>query len=321
MSQPMMSGNPRVGSPVMDSNQVQQGYNQANRNANGVSTHVSLWNSVRSEFVKLASVKSTWILQIINAVFMVIGAELSSQSIKLAAEISADGDDSMASQIIEVTASSYWSSITAFMHAIIIVVGIFGVMSVTAEFTTSSIESTLVANPHRNMVLGAKAIAVMIYTWCSAQIATLLSWGAVHLAFSGVKISSLAAGEGTLPWVVIFGTPLVEAFFALLAVGVGVLCRSTVGGVFVIIIMTMFLPLIVVIILSMSSAAAWSLTISRLLPMTLIDTFLQGGVKVSSIGPVSGYLPSWWEAGIIFVVWAVVFYIVGAIVMARRDIK
>ncbi|BDR53717.1 ABC transporter permease [Bombiscardovia nodaiensis] len=320
MSQSTMAAGPVSAQPT--------GNYQASRRELGQRAHVSLWNSIRSEYVKLMSLKSTWILLIINFLLLPGGAALSALSMKLIYTIDPRTDKALA-QTRNMPSALVWQSVTAFVTISTIVVGILGVMSITTEFTSDSIDSSLTANPHRGMMVGAKAIVVAALTWASTQLAIFVSWGVVRMVIGSIPVDPLQHGEGALLWVSLFGPALVSACFAVLSVGLGALCRSTVGAVFALIGIDMFLPEIVILLSNIGHYFTWTRTLGRLMPSQLVDTFITAGVNLNdALGMPSGesvatqgFDPSWWQAGLIFLVWVAAFYIIGAIMMDRRDIK
>lgn len=320
MSQPTMPGDASMNAPTGNVRQDSAGNYQTSRSEMSQRVHVSLWHCIRSEYIKFTSLKSTWILLIINALLIPMGAALAAWSVQLAARLSMEAQGGKG-EAMPIPASVPWQSITTFVTVTTIVVGIFGVMSITSEFVSTSIDATLTANPHRNMVLGAKAIVASTFTWCSTQLGILLSWTAVGLIFRGITTSHLKSELSALPWVSILGAPIVDVLFVVMAIGIGALCRSTVAGVFVLIAIDMFLPAAVAILSNLGNVFAWLQTLGRLMPLQLMSTFLAGGLNDVHNGPVSGFYPSWWQSGLLLLVWTVIFYICGAVVLDRRDIK
>ncbi|AXT86627.1 ABC transporter permease [Aeromicrobium sp. A1-2] len=110
-------------------------------------SHVGLWSTVRSEWIKLISVRSTW--WTLGAA-TVLGIGLTALICGLNADWLASGeaDEAPGSFVM-------WGMMFAQICAIVI-----GVLAVTTEYGTGLIRSTLAATPHRGRVLVAKMIVV-----------------------------------------------------------------------------------------------------------------------------------------------------------------
>ncbi|AKV54933.1 ABC transporter permease [Bifidobacterium actinocoloniiforme] len=293
----------------------------ASQGAAGPVYQVSLMHSVKSEFVKLTSLVSTWILLAINLVLLPLGGGMSAWALKIMAGTNPKNGKPLAVPA-PVGWDDLWTSVSSMTGTCVIVMGVFGVMAVTAEFTTSSVDSTLSANPHRGMMVGAKAVVAAALAWASSQIGVLLSLGLTRLVLSPLALTPLGEGRGALPWVSLLGAPALIGAFTVLAVGLGALCRSTVAGVVVLIGLQMVLPGLLSVFSSISRLLNWMGTIASLLPTQLISDCLAAGLNQPSGSAVPGvFHPSWWQSGLIMLVWAAAFYTAGLVAMRSRDIK
>ena len=145
---------------------------------------------------------------------------------------------------------------------------------------------------------------------------------------------------------------------AVLGVGLGGLCRSTMGGVFALVGLLIIVPSA----LSMASLAgdrfAWLQSLARCLPDQAAGNVLTAGVDVavsssstnvsvdveamntaagSATGASAGSVtaagsaaasdpsglfdPTWWQSGLIVLAWMTVAYIIGMMVVRRSDVK
>ncbi|RBP98860.1 hypothetical protein [Bifidobacterium xylocopae] len=287
----------------------------------GTRPQVGLGRSVRSEFVKMTTLKSTWLLLAINLLLLPLGGGLSAWALKIMATTNPK-DGKPLPHPEPVAWADLWGAVGSMVDMCTIVVGVLGVMAVTAEFSTSSIDSTLAANPHRGMLLGAKAIVTAALAWASGQIGVLLALGLARIVASPMTLLSLDPAQGALPWIVLLGLPLLLAGFAVLAVGQGAFCRSTVAGVFVLVALEMLLPMLLGLFSSVSRFFSWMGTLSSLTPTQLMGNFLSGGSGPDPDSFVSGALhPSWWQSALILLVWVAAFYLAGTVVMRRRDVR
>ncbi|NMA53980.1 MAG: hypothetical protein GX953_04635, partial [Bifidobacterium sp.] len=192
----------------------------------------------------------------------------------------------------------------------------------------------------------------------SSLVGLLLAWAAAYALLSPVGMTPLADGEHALPWVSILGGALLLTAMAVLGVGLGGVCRSTMGGVFALVGLLIIVPSA----LSMASLAgdrfAWLQSLARCLPDQAVGNVLTAGVDVAvsssstnvsvdveamntaagsatgaSAGSVTAagsaaasdpgglFEPTWWQSGLILLAWVVVAYAIGAIVVRRSDVK
>lgn len=119
-------------------------------------------------------------------------------------------------------------------------VGVLGVLAITGEYQTGSIQATLAATPQRQAVLAAKAVvagAVTALVGIAASLAAFLVDQAI-LAHKGLQAH---LGDPRVARAVL-GAGLYLAALALLALGVGTLVRSTVGATAVVVGLVFILP-------------------------------------------------------------------------------
>lgn len=286
--------------------------------------HLSFWGSVHAELVKLASLASTWWLMGITAVLLPAMAALSIWSVTYASTIDLNTGKKLGTPK-PVSSAELWSTIGSNVSTVALVIGIFGVMAITSEYTTSCVQASLSVNPRRIMFMNAKALATAVCTFVTALIGMLLSWAVMLVMTAGSKLEPLGDAGRFLPLIVIVGGPAILACMAVLSLGLGALCRSTVGGIFSLVGLIMILPSIFTLAPVLSSHLGWMASISACLPSITMSVFLlgpgRGGAMAESMGQGDAFAPNWWQAGLIFFVWTVTFYVLGIIVAKRADIK
>lgn len=316
----------------------------ANRSAR-TAPSLTFLNAVRAELCKALSLKSTYVLLIINALLLPAGSALLAWAMSFVMSI-----DPQTGEFLDtpqpVAESFMWSSAAGFVPTCLLVTGIFGVMAVSVEYSSSTIQSSLVANPRRVMFLNAKTLVTAALAFVSSLAGLLLAWAAAYALLSPVGMTPLGDGEHALPWVSILGGALLLTAMAVLGVGLGGLCRSTMGGVFALVGLLIIAPSA----LSMASLAgdrfAWLQSVARCLPDQAASNVLTAGVDVvvsssstnvsidvgsadaiaettvAATPETSGlFEPTWWQSGLILLAWVVVAYAIGAIVVRRSDVK
>lgn len=202
---------------------------------------------LRSEAVKFATVRSTW-WSIGITVVLTIGIAL-----LLAATVGGQMDR----PIMVAVAPIQFTMLLA---------GILGAITVTGEYSTGMIRSTLTANPIRGSVLAAKAIVVGGLMFVIGFVTFLL--GAL------VSMPILAAKDITLDWASGAGVwmPVLAASFALtmctlLGVGLGFAIRSGAGTIAAVVGILFVLP-VVTSMFPPEGSWSWVSKLGHYLPMT-----------------------------------------------------
>jgi ABC-2 type transport system permease protein len=181
-------------------------------------------------------------------------------------------------------------------------IGVLGVLSVTSEYATGMIRTSLAFVPQRGMFLAAKAAIYGSAAFVLGQVASFAAYfgGQVMLAEGGAPHTSL--GD---PFVLraVFGTGLWLAGVALIGLALGVLLRATAGAFAVLVATTLVLPLM---------AGLFPAWFGRWWPT-------MAGLSMSRVVPEPGTLGPWAGMGLY---WASVAGLLGVafVVLRRRDV-
>ena len=318
---------------------------RASAGATRTAPRLTFLNAVRAELCKALSLKSTYVLLVINAVLLPIGSALLAWAMSFVMSL-----DPQTGEILDtqqpVAESFMWSAVSSFVPTCLLVTGIFGVMAVTVEYSSSTIQSSLVANPRRVMFLNAKTLVVAALAFLSSLIGLLLAWGVAYALLSPGGLTSLTDAERVLPCMSVFGGALLLTAMAVLAVGLGGVCRSTMGGVFALVGVLIIAPSVLSMASLVGDRFAWLQSVARCLPDQAASNFLTAGVDVAvsssstnvsvdveamdaaagatvAITPDASGLfePTWWQSGLILLAWVVAAYVIGAMVVRRSDVK
>lgn len=180
----------------------------------------SFRDTVRAEWLKLRTVRSSWwTLLVIAVVTIGLGYAV------CAAEVARWNHLSLSEKLsFDPTAHS----LSGLMLSQLIV-GVFGVMVITSEYSTGMIRSTLAAMPRRRQVLSAKALTLVGPVFLVGTLAALVAFlgGQAILADKGIGVSLGAPSE----WRAVVGAGAVLTLEALLALGIGVIIRHTAGAI------------------------------------------------------------------------------------------
>jgi ABC-type transport system involved in multi-copper enzyme maturation permease subunit len=216
-------------------------------------TRLSFPHLVRSEWIKLRSIRSTfWCYAIL--VLVTIG---------MAALVGANtnsGGDQMPTDIANGTLVNV-NTVGVLLSSL--VVGVLGVLIITGEYGTGQVRSTFTADPRRTGVILAKAVVLAVTTFVVSAVATWI----------GVLISlPLLAGNGVEPeigspsvFLPILGSSVYLTLLALLAYGIGLLVRSSAGGIAITLGILLVLPVVLSLMAGLMNLE-WPINIMKFLP-------------------------------------------------------
>jgi len=262
-------------------------------------TGLSMRGVLRSEWVKLRSVRST------TATLAAAGGALLVFGLLFAAILGgvlSAGDGDPAS---EFASDPTGAALSGTMLAQLII-GVLGVMIITSEYTTGQIRTTLTAVPTRVPVLVAKAAvltAVVLPVMLASVLVTFL--GGQALIGSGDLATASLGDPGVLRAVI--GSAAYLTGVALMGLAVGTLLRSTAASIATLFGALFLLPGLAGIVLP----SGWGDTLLSYLPSN-------AGTAFTSVVPAPGLLSSG-VAMAVFAAWAVVPLVVAAIVQKRRS--
>jgi ABC-type transport system involved in multi-copper enzyme maturation permease subunit len=181
-------------------------------------------------------------------------------------------------------------------------IGVLGVLVVTGEYATGMIRSSLMAVPRRLPVLGAK---LLVFAACTFVLMTVSAFAAFLLGqqLLGPHGTTLGAPHALRA---VIGVALYLTVVAALAVGLGFVLRSTAGGIATLVGLLLVLP-----------------GVGRLLPDTWQPHVLpylpsNAGASVYAVTPEPGMLGTW-TGFAVFCAWAAAALVLGAVVLRRRD--
>lgn len=208
---------------------------------------------VRSEWIKLRSIRSTvWCYAILVlltiAMAVLLGAVIDQGAGQMPQEAVNGG-------FVDINTVSV--SLTA------LVVGVLGVLIITGEYGTGQVRSTFTADPGRTGVILAKAFVLALATF----VVSVVSTGIGVAVSAGLQASKDIHPEFTDPavWMPILGASVYVTLVALFAYGIGLLVRSSAGGIAITLGIFLVLPVILSIFAELTQAQ-WVADVATLLP-------------------------------------------------------
>ena len=252
----------------------------------------TILRSVRAEWIKFWTLRSTWITSFVAVALIVLFS---------------------AGTAIGFAQSEKYLEVSKLMITFgRIVVAVLGALIITGEYSSGQIRSSLAASPRRGRLLVSKAVVLTIVAFILGSVSVFLSW-AISKPFLGEHAGSLTdshyAGH-------IWGSGLVFVGIALMALGVGFLLRSTAGTI------TVIVSILFIISTPLQVAASkweWINKIIGCLPSTVSEAVSDPFQRTTEWGGQGAQFLSHGQAVAVFTAWAIIPLIAAWFVFSRRD--
>lgn len=202
---------------------------------------------LRSEWLKLATLRSTW-WSIGIVALLTVGIAL------------------LIAQAVNVPGFGGIQVVVAPVQFTMLMAGILGVIAVTGEYSTGMIRATLAAEPARGAVLAAKSIVVAVLMFVSSLAIFVLAALATAPILAGKDIA-IDWAEPSASWLPLLGASLSMAVFALIGTGLGFVLRNGAGAIAATVGLLFVLPIIVSIFPDEDGAWGWIHDLGDFLPM------------------------------------------------------
>lgn len=263
-------------------------------------------NTVRSEWIKLSSLKSLWITTALTLIVSIGMAWLMAKSGADSLEINLESDPDMAvANAVSLEPTSILAGLGGLAVMIILVQS---VLSVTSEYNSQTSKITLLGTPQRFRVPLAKVLVYGVYASVLVAVTALVclligQWLVGKVDIPPEFAEALAPSQNVG---LIFRTVITMFFMVVMAIGVGYLLRSTA--------------------LSITVLLLWSLVVE-----TLIGSLPKIGDYLPRFMPFQNYnayymqqdlMDAPWGAngsGVYFALFAVVIFLLGTVMLKSRD--
>jgi ABC-2 type transport system permease protein len=283
-----------------------------------------LAGTIRSEYTKLRSVRSTYwtiaALVIVSVGFAVIAGFAIANNLHNNPANKAGMDATQA-------------SLGAFFELGQLIIAVLGALTITSEYSTGMIRTSLTAMPRRGTVYAAKLLVFTSVTLVVSLITSFITFFVGQAAMSGSGVSASLFHSVTIPanavqngspdnvafsgtivispatvLTAIIGTALFVTVVALIAFGLGSIIRHTAGAITSAIGLMFVIPIIVQLL-----PDAWRWDIIRFFPDSA------GRVLSVTVGQHNPHLWSAWPQFGVTLVYAAVLLGVGAYLFRKRD--
>ena len=254
---------------------------------------------IRSEWIKLRSVRSWWVMALSAfALLIAFGALAASVASGTVARPNGGGGGGP-------FASTDPTSISlAGVTLAQLIIGVLGVLFISNEYANGMIRASFAAVPKRLPVLWAKVIVLAGSLVVVMVIATLAAFLLGQGILGADKNTSLGA-ENVLRAVI--GAGLYLAGIGVFGIAVGALMRNTAGAISIVVAALLIVPGLARLVLPED----WYNTLAPYLPST-------AGAAFTSVNGSDTLLTAWGGA-LVFVGWLVVLLVGAAVLIRRRD--
>ena len=248
-------------------------------------------NTIRSEWIKLRTVRMNFVLFILAVAFPVVVSVLVASLANI--------NDLKISDVAGLVTGS--SVVTALL------LGVVGAVSISAEFAHGTIRPTFAATPKRMRVLMSKAIVTALFAAVAETLVVVFCF-AVSSAIVSSRGVTLSLSDQPEARAALIGIVVFAVIVSLLGFGIGMVIRNTPAAVAVLILWPLVVENIIMAILS----AAGVHNPQKFLPY--ISGFGLGNPDGSSSESLSRVNGGLYFAGVTAAV-----AIAGALITARRD--
>ena len=190
-------------------------------------------NTIRSEWIKLRTVRMNLVLFILAVAFPVIVSVL-------VASLASIKDLKVGDVVGLVTGSSV---VTALL------LGVVGAVSISAEFAHGTIRPTFAATPKRTRVLISKAVVIALFAVVAEALVVVFCY-AVSSAIVSSRGATLSLNDQPEARAALIGIVVFAVIVSLLGFGIGMVIRNTPAAVAVLILWPLVVENIIMAILS-----------------------------------------------------------------------
>ncbi len=225
---------------------------------------LTLGHVIRSEWIKLTTLRSTWWSAACVLLIAVGISGLAGVAMLLS--------DFVTTEAVAAMTLSFTTMPVMFIG---LLATVMGSMFITGEYSTGMIRSTLTTAPDRTRSFLGKTIVLAGFIFVLSLVASALSYAVVAVIFAvgGFAADLSDPGAALLPYV---WAALYMVALALMGLGIGYIVRVGAGAIAIAAGIVFVLPIIAQI-LGMAPGMQWVLEASMYLPLNAGATLVQGG--------------------------------------------
>jgi ABC-2 type transport system permease protein len=272
---------------------------------------------LRSEWIKLRTLRSTWWCSAMIVVLSVLFGLL------IAAFINRDGQSLPTAEqdgdlVAVVTIGTSFTQLIA---------AVLGVLVISGEYGTGMIRSTFTAVPTRLPAVVAKLVVLAVSMFAVGLVSVVLTFAATAAILSGHGIGAHLSDAAV--WMPIVGSAAYLSLVAVLSFAIGALVRNTAGGIAAAIGLLLVLPILLAVAIGLTQAT-WLTNVNALLPSAAgaqLHTYAPPAPSHTVSGPggrgpaqvaADVVLNGWGGLGVLLA-WILVALIPALVLLRRRD--
>lgn len=286
----------------------------------GRAPKLSALGILAAERIKLLSLRSTWwslgIALVLTIGFPLLLAAASSRT------ITDENGHTVALDLSEQRSQLVGTS-TIGVSIAVLVIAIMAVLTIGGEYSTGLIRSSYTTIPKRWPMLAAKALVVAVL---SAVVGVVGVFSAAALVIPMLSGSGVTVGFGDQRVLfALVGASAYLVIIALIALGIGVLVRSTVAGIGIIVGLIFVAPFVLQLMQGLAKLD-WAPYVQAFLPSALggrlfaIDDPTQAATLAQNGIPTGPTPFEWWQALLLLAAWLGAVWIPAGITTMRRDV-
>jgi ABC-2 type transport system permease protein len=243
--------------------------------------NVTFWRLLRSEWVKLWTLRSTWWTLGSTVVIMAGFALMMAVVVQFLTDQMGDAEAAPEGQASMDAVLGAPTVIAGGYQFAALVVAVLGAMLITGEYSTGMIRSTFAAAPGRLGAFAAKATVLAVVTAALTTVSLLLGWL--------VSFPILNANDMTLDWSdgddvrKLYGVVIYTVLVALFALGLGTLLRHTAGAIFTAVAVFLVVPFVFNIVVALAPSVDWVLDVNKFLPSVAGSAITPAGAQVPEV--------------------------------------
>jgi ABC-2 type transport system permease protein len=241
---------------------------------------------IRSEFRKIATVRSPWLLLAAGPLIVVTG---------VTGLVSSGGN---------VHDPAVQSRALAHVGLAAVITLIFGILAVAGEYRHGTITDTFLSFPGRGRVIAAKLAVYGLVGAAAGLVSSAAALAATSAWWAAKGGSFQLSANGT--WLILVGGVAANCAFAVIGVGLGALIRNVVGAV--------ALALAWIALIEGIAGQLLGSGLARWLPFYASQSLDQSGTQGAA-----QLLPQW-GGGLVLAGYAAVFAAAAVLVTLRRDV-
>jgi ABC-2 type transport system permease protein len=262
------------------------------------SGRAGLTGTLRSEFTKIRSVRSTyWSLLVLLVISIGIGAAI-------CAGIAAHWSQMNAGDRLSFDATATSLGGLTFLGELVIVV--LAALAITSEYSTGMIRTSLTVMPRRGVFYPAKAAVITAVVLVTSVITAFLAFWVGQALLSSTDHSATLSQPNVLRAVI--GGALYVTLCGLLAYGVGSMIRHTAGAITIMVAVLFVIP-----ILANLLPSNWRDDVVRWLPSSAGDAI------TATVGNAHPHMFSPWGEFLVLGIYTAVVLVAGFVLFRKRD--